>query len=69
MLTQPRTARFRIGDRVCWTRAVADPNKVHIPGTVIDVIPGDSALDAFTMYDVKFEFGTFTLYGTQIEPE
>jgi len=54
---------------VCWTRAVADPNKVHIPGTVIDVIPGDSALDAFTMYDVKFEFGTFTLYGTQIEPE
>jgi len=36
---------------------------------VLAVIPSDSGLDDFTMYDVQFEFGTFTLYGTQIEAD
>jgi len=29
----------------------------------------DTGVDDFAMYDIKFPFGTFTLYGTQIEPE
>ena len=59
--------RFKTGDHVYWTRAVADPSKVRVPGVVQMVIPSDSGLDEFNMYDVKFDFGTFTLYGTQIE--
>jgi hypothetical protein len=31
------------------------------------VIASDWGFDEFTMYDAKFDFGTFTLYGTQIE--
>jgi hypothetical protein len=42
------------------------PGKVRVPGVVQMVIASDSGLDAFTMYDVKFDFGTFTLYA-QIE--
>jgi hypothetical protein len=63
-----RKVRFNIGDRVCWTRAVADPTKITVAGVVLAVIPSDSGLDDFTMYDVQFEFGTFTLYGTQMKP-
>jgi hypothetical protein len=61
--------RFRVGDHVCWTRAMGDPSKAELPGIVRSVFPCDSGLDDFTMYDVEFDFGTFTLYGTQIEPE
>ena len=68
MKSPNRRARFGVGDHVRWTRAVNDPNKVHVPGVVRAIIPSDFGLDEFTMYDVEFEFGTFTLYGTQIEP-
>ena len=64
-----RKVRYNIGDRVCWARPVADPIKITIAGVVLAVIPSDSGLDDFTMYDVQFEFGTFTLYGTQIEAD
>jgi hypothetical protein len=48
---------------------MSDSSKKAIPGKVIAVIPSDSGLADFAMYDVRFDFGTFTLYGTQIEAE
>ena len=56
---------FKVGDRVLWTRALSEPIKERIIGTIVAVIP--SRVPSFTMYDVEFEFGTFALYGTQIE--
>jgi hypothetical protein len=37
-------------------------------GVILDVIPSISRLDELTMYEIQFQFGTFRLYGTQIEP-
>jgi len=65
----PCSLHFQIGDRVRWVRALKDLSKVHIPGVVLSVIPSDFGLEAFTMYDVQFDFGPCTVYGTQIEPE
>jgi len=61
--------RFKRSDRVRWVRALSHPEYENAVGTVLDVIPNDASLDAFTMYDVEFQFGTFTLYGTQIEAD
>lgn len=33
---------------------------------MIAVVHNRSGFDELTMYDVKFEFGTFTVYGTQL---
>jgi hypothetical protein len=33
------------------------------------VIPNETGVDDFTLYEIKFDFGAFTLYGGQIEPE
>jgi hypothetical protein len=38
-------------------------------GVVTNVLPNETGVEEFAMYDVKFSFGTFTLYGTQLEPE
>jgi hypothetical protein len=32
------------------------------------VIASDSNLDEFTVYDIQFDFRTYTLYGTQLRP-
>jgi hypothetical protein len=61
--------RFKRGDCVRWIRAVSYPEYKNAVGTILAVIPNDASLDAFTMYDVEFEFGTFTLYGTQIDAD
>ena len=62
-----KLVRFKRNDRVRWVRALSYPEYENAVGTVLDVIPNDTSLDAFTMYDVEFQFGKFTLYGTQIE--
>jgi hypothetical protein len=66
-MRHPRKPRSSVGDRVRWAHATSDPNKVDVSGIVMAVIASDFGLDDFTMYDVKFDFGTSTLYGTQIE--
>ena len=57
---------FNIGDTVLWVRACSIDQQRPMVGRVLTVIASESALEEFTMYDVKFEFGTFTLYGTQL---
>lgn len=58
--------QFKIGDRVRWGRAVPDPNLKDLTGVIVAIIPSDMDLPQFTMYDIKFDFGIYTLYGTQI---
>jgi hypothetical protein len=57
---------FKIGDRVQWVRAVPDATKQDNIGIVTAVIPDDKNRDEFTLYDIKFDFGLYTLYGTQL---
>jgi hypothetical protein len=59
-----KLVRFRRNDHVRWVRALSYPEYENAV-----VIPNDASLDAFTMYDVEFQFGKFTLYGTQIEAD
>ena len=33
------------------------------------VIPNETGVDELTLYEIKFDFGAFTLYGAQIEQE
>ena len=37
-------------------------------GTVELINPNDTGVEELTLYDIKFPFGTRTLYGTQIDP-
>jgi hypothetical protein len=64
-----KTPRFKVGDRVRWVRAVSSPERKNFVGTIASVIADDIHVDEFTMYEVKFQFGVATLYGTQIEVE
>ena len=61
-------ARFTIGDLVCWTHVVSDPSTIRLTGIIQAVTESDSGFEGFNMYDVKFAYGSVTLYGTQIEP-
>jgi hypothetical protein len=58
---------LKIGDNVSWCRALSAPSRNSAIGTITAVINSDSGLHEFAMYDIKFTFGTFTLYGTQIQ--
>jgi hypothetical protein len=60
---------FKVEDRVRWVRAVSSPEIKDALGIVTNVIPNDTGVDEFAMYDIKFLFRKFILYGTQIEPE
>ena len=59
---------FQVGDSVVWVKAVAD-NRPEIVGIVLAVVPSDSEIDEFALYDVAFIFGTFTLHGTQLKAD
>ena len=61
-------AEFRKGDRVRWCRVDSDPSETEAQGTIVAVITSDADRPEFTMYDVEFDFGVVTLYGTQISP-
>ena len=61
---------FKVGDRVRWVRAAISSEHKNAVGTAIDVMSNDDTnLEAFTIYDIEFQFGMFTLYGSQIEAE
>src|SRR5262245_23295370 len=56
--------RFKVGTRVFVTNT-ALRDSVGI-GTVVNVIPSDSGLPDFTLYDVKFASGLRTLHGSEL---
>ena len=60
---------FQRGDRVRWVMAVTGPGYKDAVGTVEDVqLHGVRQFgENFALYIVRFEFGSFPLYGTQIE--
>ena len=58
---------FKGGDRVRWVRALTDTDHAASEGIVLAVVPNDHGIVPFTEYDIKFSFGEFRLYGTQIE--
>lgn len=60
---------FKVGDRVRWRHAVHESNAKNALGVITSVIPNETGVDEFTLYEIKFDFGTFTLYGAQIEQE
>ena len=57
---------FKIGDRVQWIRAVPDATRMDNIGIVTAVIPDDNNPDEFSLYSIKFNYGIYTLYGTQL---
>jgi hypothetical protein len=58
---------FNVGDHVRWTKAVLSPEYRNAVGTVESINPNDTGVEELTLYDIKFPFGTRTLYSTQIE--
>jgi hypothetical protein len=66
---QDKLVRFKRGDRVRWVRALSLPEHENAVGTVLNVIPNDAHVDAFTIYYIEFQFGTFALRGTEVEAD
>lgn len=60
---------FKVGDQVRWRHAVRDPTARNALGTITAVIPNETGVDDFTLYEIRFDFGAFTLYAAQIEQE
>jgi len=60
---------FKVGDKVRWRHAVPDLKAKDALGTITAVIPNETGVDELTLYEIKFDFGAFTLYGAQIEQE
>jgi hypothetical protein len=58
---------FKIGDEVKWAWTALDKTKQNATGVVTFVIPSDTNVEEFAIYDVKFDFGSLTLHGTQLE--
>ena len=60
---------FKVGDQVRWRNAVPELKAKDALGTITAVIPNETGVEDLTLYEIKFDFGAFTLYGTQIEQE
>jgi hypothetical protein len=60
---------FKVGDKVRWRHAVHELKAKDALGTITAVIPNETSVDELTLYEIKFDFGAFTLYGAQIEEE
>ena len=58
---------FKVGDQVRWRHAVPDSKLTNALGTITAVIPNETGVDDFTLYEIEFDFGAFTLYASQIE--
>ena len=56
---------FNVGDRVRWINAPL-PKYQNAEGIIVKILPS-AALPDFTLYDVRFEFGTRSLLGNAIE--
>jgi hypothetical protein len=59
--------QFQVGDRVQWVRAVPDTKLKGAAGVILAVIEADKRPDEYNLYDIRFEFGMYTLYGTQLD--
>jgi hypothetical protein len=60
---------FKVGDQVRWQHGVPELKAKNALGAIIAVIPNETGVDELTLYEIKFDFGAFTLYGSQIEKE
>jgi len=60
---------FKVGNKVRWRHAVHELEAEVALGTITAVIPNETGVDELTLYEIKFDFGAFTLYGAQIEQE
>lgn len=60
---------FKVGDQVRCRHGVPNSGAMNALGIITAVIPNDTGVDEFALYEVTFEFGTVTLYGAQIEEE
>jgi len=55
---------FRTGSLVFLKNPALD--ETDVIGTVVNVIPSDSGITDFTLYDVDFAFGIRTLHGSEL---
>jgi hypothetical protein len=60
---------FKVGDKVRWRHVVPELTAKDALGTITAVIPNETGVDELTLYEISFDFGSFTLHGAQIEPE
>ena len=58
---------FNVGDSVVWVQAFSVSSDQGKIGTVIAVMPSDFGSESFHMYDVRFDMGLRTLYGSQLQ--
>ena len=60
---------FKIGDEVQWSKVVSMSRESNsLFGIVNAVITNENELEEeFTMYEVQFGFGLFTISGTQLK--
>ena len=56
--------RFKVGTRVFLTNPLLQTTAGI--GTIVNVIPSDSGLPDFTLYDVQFASGLRTLHGSEL---
>jgi len=60
---------FKVGDEVRWRHGVPELKAKNALGTIIAVIPNETGVDELTLYEIQFDFGAFTLFGSQIAKE
>ena len=60
---------FKVGDQVRWRHGVPELKAKNALGIVTAVISNETGVEEFTLYEIKFDFGAFALYGSQIEKE
>ena len=58
---------FKIGDEVKWAWTALDKTRQYATGVVTFVIRSDTNIEELAIYDVKFDFGSLTLHGRQLE--
>ena len=56
---------FKVGDQVLWIDATSDVDKGSV-GTIVDFVPSIYGVGSFHLYEVQFDFGLRSLYGTQL---
>jgi hypothetical protein len=69
IVTGEMPMEFKVGDRVRWRNAIRESTARNALGTITAVLPNETGVDDFTLYEITFDFGTFIIYGAQIERE
>jgi hypothetical protein len=60
---------YKVGAKVRWKKTSFDATIQNATGVILHVLPSDVDVEEFTMYDVEFDFGIYTLYAIQLLPE